>query len=297
MAEHPCAEGLTPECFRLYPEWAKKVAAYRFLLVAVSEDLLSKVAPWLVDIGRRPPPGWPEGEDPPEFLSRRVKVPEAVRSYGLIASHFVAPFSAGPVKRPAPAPALKEYTLEFSVNGCEFLNHVGTVWATVRNTTAAATQSLETGAYVYFTYASLSFGDYRISRVIFRIPLTALPAGAVMVSGFLKLYVSSGDGKTAGLHRADTALWTDQEDYLAFNAELDSHLTTALEYNQFPLSAASLAYCKDNAGGAVYFMTREYDHDIIDSAPAEGEAHWSRCANYGNTTPEYRPILSLTYKA
>ncbi len=61
MVEHPCAGGLTPACFRVYPKWARQALAYKILHILLPKQVTKKLpgilsAP-LVAPGVEIPPG------------------------------------------------------------------------------------------------------------------------------------------------------------------------------------------------------------------------------------------------
>lgn len=60
--EHPCANGLTPECFEAYPEWAKLAFAYKLLNVLIPANISRRLPkglfPGIIGPGAVLPPGW-----------------------------------------------------------------------------------------------------------------------------------------------------------------------------------------------------------------------------------------------
>jgi len=64
-ADHPCANGLTPECFEAYPEWAKIALAYKLLHVLIPANISRRLPkglfPGRIGPGALLPAGW----DPP----------------------------------------------------------------------------------------------------------------------------------------------------------------------------------------------------------------------------------------
>lgn len=91
VKDHPCKDGLTPECMRVYPSWARKMFAYRLLLTLCPHEITKRLpklknllpllhppdwppeTPWApgyeVDPGGFFPPDWtPEDELPAEII-------------------------------------------------------------------------------------------------------------------------------------------------------------------------------------------------------------------------------------
>ena len=297
MEEHPCAKGLSPACFKEHPKWARKALAYKLLMMMIPPELSAKLPGNLLKLGPGAPPGWPAGVDPPGFISAPVSVPPAVRSGGFAASSFTAPFSAGPVHPPAPAPSTKEYTTEFLCTGTEYLLKVGSPWLTVRNVSSGASVELVIIAYRPITSNDMG-GFYVISRLNYKFDLSALPAAAEMVSGYVSLKVYS---KTAGtgvsIQRAPGSLWNNVLDYLAFEGDADDHLAIVGTEQILDLGADSLAYCKSAAGGDAFFMAREYDHDYLNVAPVGGSTFEGYIYSHVAVLETSRPTLVLTYKA
>ena len=59
---HPCIDGLTEECFRAYPEWAKQAFAYKLLNVLIPAEISKRLPkglfPGIIGPGAILPPGW-----------------------------------------------------------------------------------------------------------------------------------------------------------------------------------------------------------------------------------------------
>jgi len=88
MPFHPCADGLTKECFRAYPEWARRAFAYKLLHILLPKQITKNLPKGLNRALIPPgvtlppgvilppgsivfpdvpfPPGWNPGDPPPE---------------------------------------------------------------------------------------------------------------------------------------------------------------------------------------------------------------------------------------
>ena len=206
-------------------------------------------------------------------------------------------FSPGPPNPPAPRSALVEYTTSFSCTGLEMTGNGSADWATARDTlTGAWCVEVEDPTRLFFQCRNY-FGDYIFERGIFRFALSALPAGAEMVSGYVSLIVWLVAEGVVCAQRAPTTIWNDVADYLSFEGVSGGDVTTAIGEIQLPLSSGDLAYIKANAGGSCYFMTREYTHDYLNSPPALGENFRAYCYTHLAADPANYPTLVLTYKA
>lgn len=91
IKDHPCAQGLTLECFRAYPQWAKKMFAYRLLLTLCPHEITKRLPqlkglfpllvppdwpasdPWVPGYSIDPaavfPPGWTPGDPLPDGVT------------------------------------------------------------------------------------------------------------------------------------------------------------------------------------------------------------------------------------
>ncbi|KKN22904.1 hypothetical protein LCGC14_0910430 [marine sediment metagenome] len=63
--DHPCLKGLTPKCFRQFPEYAKQLFAFRLLLLFFPSDLSRKILEFLAIFPPEPPFGVPSTPLPP----------------------------------------------------------------------------------------------------------------------------------------------------------------------------------------------------------------------------------------
>lgn len=297
MAEHPCANGLTPACFKAYPAYARKVLAYKVLMMMMPEELSMKLPASLLEIGKSLPPDWPPAADPPKFLAMKAKAPAAVRSHGVSASHIHAPFSAGPVHPPAPGPSKKEYTTVYTATAAELLDIFGSPWATKQAAGASNTVTLASLSPFPSITAYNSGAFFTIQRFIFKFNFASLAAGAEMVSGVLSIKTYTGLGKTVCVQRAPTVAWNSVNDYSAFAGAAEDPHAIAGVTELFNLSADSLEYCKTHSGQLVYFMAREYAHDFLNSAPAAGQRFEAQFYNQLDANAALRPTLTLVYKA
>ena len=91
IKDHPCAQGLTEECFRAYPQWARKMFAYRLLLTLCPHEITKRLPqlkglfpllvppdwpasdPWVPGYSIDPaavfPPGWTPGDPLPDGVT------------------------------------------------------------------------------------------------------------------------------------------------------------------------------------------------------------------------------------
>jgi len=95
IGEHPCKGGLTPECIRSYPQWARKMFSYRLLVTICPQRITKRLPklrglfpyvyppewnkdlPWLPGYSLDPetvfPPDWKPGDDLPAGVTLSPK--------------------------------------------------------------------------------------------------------------------------------------------------------------------------------------------------------------------------------
>lgn len=315
MVDHACKKGLTIECFKAYPSFARQAIAYRMLYTLVPVEVIVLLPNGLgralispetsIPTGIEFPPGWvvfPEVVFPPGWTLRDPPPPGVfpppvfsplIAETGGSSPIFIPPFEAGPVHIPAPSPA--GATISIDCNGVEQLVNADTDWLTVRDTATGASYTIIAAADCEFVKALYIALSYNIIRTVFRFPLTQLPTGANVTSGYVSIKLFSGDGIRASIQRAPNATWEDPGDYLSFEGDPDGIVTLDFGENKFILTSDSQVYVTTKAGGVCYFISREYDHDFLDSAPLDGEEFTASCYTQYAADPSNWPKLVLTY--
>ena len=56
---HPCADGLTPACFKAYPEWAKMRFAIKLMTTLFPAEVSKNLPVIVQEAMAQMPPGWP----------------------------------------------------------------------------------------------------------------------------------------------------------------------------------------------------------------------------------------------
>lgn len=100
-----CKERLDADCFRLHPQWAKQLLAYRLLHILIPPELSKKLPVFLRTF--TPPPGVPvpPGYDPTLALYQPPIMPPSILESGATPPIYTAPWSPGPVNQPGKAGA------------------------------------------------------------------------------------------------------------------------------------------------------------------------------------------------
>lgn len=106
MPIHPCADGLTKECFRAYPVWARRALAYKLLHILLPKQL-TKNLPFGLNLPFIPPDVvWTPGDPlPPGTIVPPTESPTPPES-GATPPLYVQPWEPGPTHRPPPTAAV-----------------------------------------------------------------------------------------------------------------------------------------------------------------------------------------------
>ncbi len=98
---HPCADGLSLECFRTYPKWAKMRFAHKLLGTLFPAEITKRLPLAIQQAMTQMPPDWPEGQDLTPALLLTPPAGISLPPGGPISPTYCAPFSAGPPSPPA----------------------------------------------------------------------------------------------------------------------------------------------------------------------------------------------------
>lgn len=313
---NPCAHGLTPECFRAYPRWAKQAFSYRLMNMitppAISRRLQKVlkgawVFPGVVvspDLDPTPGtvilpgPGLPPS-DGLEVLPGEVVAPPPIDwtnppAEGLIPSPFIAPFQPGPPSH-AQGKAAPHGTFTFVSETSD-----GYIWKVDATRSIARTAVTGDGLNKTAVKAAGMCSEsasapmaYTFWRSFFAFDLSSLAAGTVKAvtltlrgSNFAESAVSVQQGTQAGV--LTTA------DYNAFSGDFFDHQEMALDSVVFTFNAAGLAYIQTVLGATAKLCAREYDKDYLDVNFGLFETYKNGCYFAEEATVAYRPTLSIT---
>ena len=127
MAGHPCAKGLTKDCFEAYPSWARQALAYKLLHIllpkqatkllprGLSLPLIAPGVPIPPGIEIPPevvippdvviPPGWTPVDPPPAGVIMPPVISPTPPDTGPSSPIYTPPFTPGPVHPPSPSPS------------------------------------------------------------------------------------------------------------------------------------------------------------------------------------------------
>jgi hypothetical protein len=139
--------------------------------------------------------------------------------------------------------------------------------------------------------------DIFIYRSFFDFDLSSIPASATIISCTLTLENYGTANCDASIQEGTQGDSLAPDDYSAFTGLFFDTLTWATGSNVFTLNAAGLIYVQSVFESTAKFCMREYDHDYLDAAPANGEDFHAGLYWSGAAFPSNRPILTVQYKS
>lgn len=295
MAKHPCEDGLTKDCFRAYPGWAKKVFAYRLVTLLAPKNI-TKLLPTVIGdkLSELDP-----GLAPSLLITPGGKIPTEVTlpvdRGNVLPPTYLGVFDPGRVGKIITSP--KE---EISIS-IEAIGH-GVIFTDFKATWALAHDALigdsvviwDTDDQVLFLVEQWAI-FYRIFRGILRFSLSEVPAGAQIVSGDIKVFSTFGDAVGGSVQIAPGCGWLEFGDFDSFSGLSIDNISWVVGENVFNLNTDSLSYIQDNIGGFCYFCFRELGHDYNNVAPDIGGYFRVDIHNQIYTDPNLRPKISLKY--
>lgn len=182
-------------------------------------------------------------------------------------------------------------------------NHGAFTWAQLLAGTHG-TKSVDTTStdFMNFAYADGTAADRYVDRCLFTLDLSALPAGAVVLSARLRLYVTgktTGAGGSLGVtgstHASPptTADWTNVGSTEYATRVNFSSLTNGA-YNDLTFNAAGLSAIQAAAGGTLKIATRSsFDIDASGPGASVYSSAYGRMTDYSGTSSD--PYLEVTY--
>jgi len=326
--EHPCADGLTPECFEAYPEWAKQAFALKLMNVLIPANISRRLPKGLFPVvigpgvilppGYIPPPGtvippdyvfppdWSPGDPlPPSFgpgLPPGVTTPPG----GAIPPLYVGIGEPGPVHPPSPLVPAEPITITItsSTNDGYVIREISPFdWDDLRNNpsgtgvnTVRATSTAIAGGYNGGSYNDLV-------RSFYYFDLSGIPISGKIVSAVLNIAGNADDdGKLCVMEGTQNDI-LGITDYQAFSgnyfAAIDwvAGLRSPFPQNEFNFNAEGLLYVQSKFGSTAKLCVREFDHDYNNNPIALDEDCESGGCYANIATAIDRPKLTVTYLA
>jgi len=318
IEKHPCENGITEECFKAYPQWAKRAFALKLMHTLcpgqITRRLPKGLRPGMIGFppGWTPgiplpsylglpgmigfPPGWTPGDPLSPYTGQDLTPGVIIPSGGAIPPIFLTPFEPGPPHRVSPTAPGVTVVGTFTAQGDKREGRSGSVWTTIHG---AATGNIlflgetETDTAIRARWQGI---DMDIYRSFFDFDLSGIPAGATLKVCKLTLQSYGAFTCDASIQEGTQTGDPFGGDYSAFTGSLFGMKTWIIGSNVFTLNVPGQIYIQSKFGATAKLCMREYDHDYLNVSPADGEdfkagLYWSGAAVAAN-----RPKLTITYK-
>lgn len=183
--EHPCARGITAECFRTHPQWARQALAVRLIHAITPKQLSKRLPPSINKALLVPGMSFPPGFGPGDFPPGAIITPQTVFPPGWTAGDPLPPGAAAP---PTTAPQ----TSGASVVPPFYLGPGAPVYPTG--------QGAAPGVEYWFSdaFKNLTAGSWT--------DVSEAGGSASIVAGALKLVATAAVGD-AGVRRTEARSW------------------------------------------------------------------------------------------
>lgn len=251
-----CQHGLTKDCFKEHPQWARKMFAYRLLclfLDCTRTDILQRLQKDLLE-----PPQPPE--DPEPVPSPPLPPPPTEPP---IPPPYIEPWQPGP---PGGANMIwppDYYQRVFAETSDGYIMKFGYPLQDVRDATVGVEirTAYSSSMWAMAVYR-LGSGIYRIYRSWFAFDLTGLPSGSIK-GAWLTFYRSAGGASSVCVQEGTQADPMTLDDFDAFEDTLFSMVQWSGAPVSMPLNQAGMDYVQSKRGSVAKFCLREYDHDYL----------------------------------
>jgi len=313
---HPCEKGLTWDCFKEHPAWAKQAFAYRLLHTLFPGEITRRLpkglwAPLIgpgviippgavmdpgtvVFSGTVYPAGWEMGYPWPPGVIIPPTLPPGYEPDGTTSPLYVRVWDAGPAHGPTPGgfTTIVEATITASNDGR--FGGLDWQWATAHAMdpgNVIPAPETETDTAIEAKYDGM---NYKIFRAFVSFDLSAIPAGAVVTACTFRAINYGTDVCDVTVQEGTQSTSLSEFDFQEFTGSYFDMATWIIGNNVFTLNTAGIAYIQGVIGATANLCMREYDHDYLDVAPGLGEDHKAGCY-WSGAAANNRPRLSVTY--
>jgi len=279
-----------------YPAWFRKVLARRLLLILLPYEISSNLPRWLSLIINAPIDNQPPDAPPPSEIYKPPAIPGLPLGKGKIPPIYTPPFTPGPPKQPAPSPVAGETTVIIKQTDGSYLQNTANGWDASHDAASSSSLYHPPNSPSFFGYIrDDGGGDMIIGRHTFLFDLSGIPAGKDIVSAKISIWIDDVTPATIIMQTAAAATGQAASDYGIITGDQSAAFVTGPEWQTCTLTAAQLAYVKSKFGSNCLFISRDYDHDVLDVAPS-GIWKGAKGKSYADADADYHPYITIVYK-
>lgn len=176
-------------------------------------------------------------------------------------------------------------------------------WSATRNAASGMDASDSDSDSSYGLCAEFQGGDYRIYRCFFRFDLSAIPAGAEIISTYFWMSTYLNAASAAGCQRGTQGLSIDMDNFNSFTGAFfgsgiwHAYNPAKPKENSINFNAAGLAYIESRFGYTAKICAREWTKDCLNVAPVEPDGEIRNGLFFSEEAWNSRkPQLEITYK-
>jgi len=314
-----CQKAIGRDCFKAYPDFARRAIAYRLLHLLIPPEM-SKVLPTKltdpliapgvkIPLDAKFPPGtviipgcdfpagWNPKDDPPECVKSMPLPAACLGGGGCIPNPYLAPGSPATSQvNPRSSPVSEPVTIEITAtadNG--WINNKNTDWPTLLAITTCQNCLTPDSSWSHAVAVCMFGANYYIYRTFLPFDLPTIPAGKTLQSAKLLYTQCSYHGAGISIFEGTYGDLCICNEFKAFGSVLFGAGVSVVGSNEIEFNAAGLTFLEGCLGGDCDLMLRETDHDVTGIAPGAAEKHRVGMYYSNDSTEANRPKLSLTY--
>lgn len=294
ITKHPCAKGLTLECFERYPQFARRAFATKLMHTlfpaAITRRLPKGLRPGIIAF----PPGWDPNIPLTPQLEPRPPPGITVPPGGAIPPLYNTPFQPGPphIVSPTKPGVVVDATITAQNDGRQGCAHW--TWAGAHDATDGTFLLFPENETDCAIQGAMDPPDYIVFRSFFDFDLSGIPEGASITWAKLTLKSYGAETCIAIIQEGTQSDTLDLPDYDAFTGALFDSLTWAAGSNEFTLNTAGKTYIRSKFTGTAKLCMREYNHDYLNAEPGVGESFQAGCY-WSGAAAANRPKLEIRY--
>jgi len=314
-----CQKAIGRDCFKAYPDFARRAIAYRLLHLLIPPEI-SKVLPTKltdpliapgvkIPLDAKFPPGtviipgcdfpagWNPKDEPPECVKSMPLPAPCLGGGGCIPNPYLAPGSPATSQvNPRSSPVSEPVTVEITSSTKDgHIRNDDSDWNTARTATTGNVVDDNNTRYTHAMAVAYWGGTYNIYRSFFYFDLAVIPTGKTISEVILLLtehvYHNTGIAVFEGIQAATLTL----ADFGSFKSTEFANQAFADGENEITLNSDGIQHVQDNIGSGIKLCCRESDYDAGNIAPPASSNRRNGCYYADHPTAAYRPKLRITY--